>query len=110
MTHATEINPDPSGTDAETDNEGFRKTDEIEIVRDDTLEYEYREAEGPKGAPQGDPVMQIRDLNVSFASEAGAVRAVRGLNFDLWRGHAWYCRRIRFRKVCHSPFPYRPSR
>ncbi|MBF1674880.1 MAG: ABC transporter ATP-binding protein [Scardovia wiggsiae] len=86
MTHATEINPDPSGTDAETDNEGFRKTDEIEIVRDDTLEYEYREAEGPKGAPQGDPVMQIRDLNVSFASEAGAVRAVRGLNFDLWRG------------------------
>ena len=29
MTHATEINPNPSGIDAEIDNEGFRKTDEI---------------------------------------------------------------------------------
>lgn len=65
------------------DSEGFRKVD---LVRDQTLAYEFLEGDGPKGAPQGDPIMQIRDLNVSFASEAGAVRAVRGLNFDLWRG------------------------
>ncbi|MFY4659605.1 dipeptide ABC transporter ATP-binding protein [Scardovia wiggsiae] len=89
MTQTTDTTPD-AGT-AETDNEGFRKTGEaetgeVEIVRDDILEYEYKESDGPKGAPQGDPVMQIRGLNVSFASEAGAVRAVRGLNFDLWRG------------------------
>lgn len=63
--------------------DGFRKT---ELVKDDTLAYEYLEADGPKGAPQGDPVMQVRDLNVSFASEAGDVKAVRGMNFDLWRG------------------------
>ena len=65
------------------DKDGFRKT---ELVKDDTLTYEYLEADGPKGAPQGDPVMQVRDLNVSFASEAGDVKAVRGMNFDLWRG------------------------
>ncbi|AFL04189.1 putative ABC transporter ATP-binding protein [Bifidobacterium bifidum BGN4] len=30
--------------------------------------------------------MQVRDLHVSFATEAGVCRAVRGVNFDLWRG------------------------
>ncbi|MFC2373066.1 MAG: dipeptide ABC transporter ATP-binding protein [Parascardovia denticolens] len=82
MAHAnkrrTADKPQPS-----EDKDGFRKT---ELVKDDTLTYEYLEADGPKGAPQGDPVMQVRDLNVSFASEAGDVKAVRGMNFDLWRG------------------------
>ena len=32
------------------------------------------------------PVLRVRDLHVSFASEAGVVRAVRGVNFDLYRG------------------------
>lgn len=32
------------------------------------------------------PVLSVRDLRVSFASEAGTVRAVRGVNFDLMPG------------------------
>ena len=50
------------------------------------LQYELLEGNGPKGAPKGDPIMQVRDLHVSFATEAGVCRAVRGVNFDLWRG------------------------
>ena len=33
-----------------------------------------------------EPVISVRDLTVSFASEAGTVRAVRGMNFDLYPG------------------------
>lgn len=33
-----------------------------------------------------DIVLSVRDLHVSFASEAGTVRAVRGMSFDLRRG------------------------
>ena len=33
-----------------------------------------------------EPVISVRDLTVSFASEAGAVHAVRGMNFDLYPG------------------------
>ena len=32
------------------------------------------------------PVLEVRDLTVHFASEAGTVKAVRGMNFDLYRG------------------------
>ncbi|MCH9274822.1 ABC transporter ATP-binding protein [Bifidobacterium amazonense] len=32
------------------------------------------------------PVLEVKDLRVSFASEAGTVRAVRGMNFQLHRG------------------------
>lgn len=32
------------------------------------------------------PVISVRDLTVSFASEAGTVHAVRGMNFDLYPG------------------------
>lgn len=32
------------------------------------------------------PVLEVRDLRVNFASEAGTVHAVRGVNFDLYRG------------------------
>ena len=31
-----------------------------------------------------EPVISVRDLTVSFASEAGTVHAVRGMNFDLY--------------------------
>ena len=53
---------------------------------DDTLRYELLEANGPKGAPTGDPVMSVRSLRVSFNTEAGVVHAVRDVNFDLWGG------------------------
>ena len=56
------------------------------VAKDDTLRYELLENNGPKGAPEGDPIMSIRNLKVSFATEAGRVDAVRGVNFDLWRG------------------------
>ena len=52
----------------------------------DILEYERRSSNGPKGAPQGDPVLSVRDLKVSFATEAGRVNAVRGVSFDIWAG------------------------
>ncbi len=32
------------------------------------------------------PILKIRDLSVSFKTEAGMVNAVRGVNFDLYRG------------------------
>ena len=53
---------------------------------DDTLRYELLEANGPKGAPTGEPVMSVRNLRVSFNTEAGVVHAVRDVNFDLWGG------------------------
>ena len=65
---------------------GSVSSEHKEIVRDDILRYELLEGNGPKGAPKGDPIMQVRDLHVSFATEAGVCRAVRGVNFDLWRG------------------------
>ena len=65
---------------------GSVSSEHKEIVRDDILLYELLEGNGPKGAPKGDPIMQVRDLHVSFATEAGVCRAVRGVNFDLWRG------------------------
>lgn len=65
---------------------GSVSSEHKEIVRDEILQYELLEGNGPKGAPKGDPIMQVRDLHVSFATEAGVCRAVRGVNFDLWRG------------------------
>ncbi len=53
---------------------------------DDTLRYELLESNGPKGAPKGEPILSVRNLKVSFATEAGPVSAVRGANFDLWGG------------------------
>jgi peptide/nickel transport system ATP-binding protein len=34
-----------------------------------------------------EPVLRVRDLHVTFGSEAGPVRAVRGVSYDLERGH-----------------------
>ena len=65
---------------------GSVSSEHKEIVRDDILQYELLEGNGPKGAPKGDPIMQVRDLHVFFATEACVCRAVRGVNFDLWRG------------------------
>ncbi|GAA1311746.1 ABC transporter ATP-binding protein [Pseudonocardia xinjiangensis] len=37
-------------------------------------------------AAEADPVLSVRDLEVSFPSEAGRVHAVRGVGFDLYPG------------------------
>jgi peptide/nickel transport system ATP-binding protein len=39
-----------------------------------------------KPRPSGEPLLQVRDLRVSFRSAQGTVRAVDGLNFDLAAG------------------------
>ena len=56
------------------------------MAADEVLRYELLESNGPKGAPTGEPVLSVRDLHVSFNTEAGVVHAVRGVNFDLWGG------------------------
>lgn len=56
------------------------------MAADKVLRYELLESNGPKGAPTGEPVLSVRDLHVSFNTEAGVVHAVRGVNFDLWGG------------------------
>lgn len=44
-------------------------------------------AAGSSAAHPGvDPVLSVRDLHVTFPSEAGKVRAVRGVDFDLYPG------------------------
>ncbi|MBA2282861.1 MAG: ABC transporter ATP-binding protein [Acidimicrobiia bacterium] len=40
----------------------------------------------PNGAPDGGPILSIRDLRVSFPTEDGAVQAVRGIDLDVNRG------------------------
>ncbi|MBS2548050.1 ABC transporter ATP-binding protein [Catenulispora sp. NL8] len=37
-------------------------------------------------APTGTPLLSVRDLHVTFSSEAGDVRAVRGVSYDLHPG------------------------
>ena len=56
------------------------------MAADEVLRYELLESNGPKGAPTGEPVLSVRDLHVSFNTEAAVVHAVRGVNFDLWGG------------------------
>ncbi|MDO5695060.1 MAG: ATP-binding cassette domain-containing protein, partial [Aeriscardovia aeriphila] len=43
-------------------------------------------AEASQLAEEEPVVLSVRDLTVNFASEAGTVHAVRGMNFDLHRG------------------------
>ncbi len=40
----------------------------------------------PDSTSVAGPVLTVRDLNVTFPSEAGPVAAVRGLSFDVYRG------------------------
>ena len=48
------------------------------------------------------PVLSVRDLRVSFPSEAGRVDAVRGVDFDLHAGpDAGHRRRVRLGQVGH---------
>lgn len=59
------------------------------IERDDILQAELLESEGPKGAPQGDPIMQVRDLKVSFATEAGVCRPFEASHSICGEGARW---------------------
>ena len=59
---------------------GSVSSEHKEIVRDDILQYELLEGNGPKGAPKGDPIMQVRDLHVSFATESGSGKSVTALS------------------------------
>ncbi len=45
---------------------------------------EHAEASAPAGA--GDPILQVRDLRTWFLTDAGPVRAVDGVSFDLHAG------------------------
>ena len=61
--------------------------------RDIPAEQAFREkdpslsaAEASQLAEEEPVVLSVRDLTVNFASEAGTVHAVRGMNFDLHRG------------------------
>ena len=45
----------------------------------------YPDTTGAQGMAS-EPVISVRDLTVRFASAAGTVRAVRGMNFDLYPG------------------------
>ena len=51
------------------------------VPKDETLANELLEGNGPKGVPTGDPIMSVRNLKVSFNTEAGRVDAVRSVNF-----------------------------
>ena len=63
-----------------TDRSAFRSTTPSAVTAAPAAPHAATSHEGEA------PVLSVRDLNVSFASEAGTVRAVRGMNFDLYRG------------------------
>ena len=66
--------------EATTDRSAFRSTTPSAVTAAPAAPHAATSHEGEA------PVLSVRDLNVSFASEAGTVRAVRGMNFDLYRG------------------------
>ena len=48
-----------------------------------TIDYPYTVGDAPKGAQA---VLSVRNLAISFATDDGFVRAVRGVSFDLYKG------------------------
>lgn len=48
-----------------------------------TIDYPYSTGENPQGK---EAVLSIRNLHVSFDTDEGKVRAVRGVSFDLYQG------------------------
>jgi peptide/nickel transport system permease protein len=53
------------------------------------LRWPGRRVRTVAGPPSGEqPLLRVRDLVVSFDLPGGAVQAVRGVSFDLWRGQS----------------------
>ncbi len=69
---------------------GFRKTKRADVsafsANTDADGGDGTVSTAAESGDDGEVVLRVRDLHVSFASEAGTVRAVRGMNFDLKRG------------------------
>lgn len=36
-----------------------------------------------------EPILQVKDLHVSFSVKGGEVKAVRGMNFEIGKGKRW---------------------
>ncbi|GAB3997837.1 hypothetical protein GCM10029992_21970 [Glycomyces albus] len=45
-------------------------------------------ANGTTGFVEGETLLEVRDLNVTFSTEDGPVEAVRGVSYDLRRGQS----------------------
>ena len=53
------------------------------MSRKNHIEFESADLPNPAS---GHPLLEVKDLNVTFPSEDGRVHAVRGVNFTLNRG------------------------
>lgn len=69
------------------------KNTESQLTSEDADSVELKAADGSDDSvseenvwTEDQPLLSVRDLQVSFASEAGTVHAVQGMNFDLYRG------------------------
>ena len=69
------------------------KNTESQLTSEDADSVELKAADGSDDSAseenvwtEDQPLLSVRDLQVSFASEAGTVHAVQGMNFDLYRG------------------------
>lgn len=66
----------------------FMKTGTQRMIRNLVIDDRVAQQGGPMATDESAPdvVLQVRDLEVNFASEAGTVHAVRGVSFDLRKG------------------------
>lgn len=69
------------------------KNTESQLTSEDADSVDLKAADGSDDSvseenvwTEDQPLLSVRDLQVSFASEAGTVHAVQGMNFDLYRG------------------------
>lgn len=58
---------------------------------------------------QNNPILEVKNLRVSYHTYAGEVKAVRGVQFSLEKGQALCnCGRIRLRKICNGEIHHGP--
>ena len=48
------------------------------------------------------PLLELKDLKISFTSSTGVVDAVRGVNLTIYPGQSVACGGVRFRQVHHG--------